>query len=61
MPPSEQVYSMVEESTGTARLTCLRCGFEAPMGDAWHAVEHPPLGTLTQCPECGSTDIHSHE
>ena len=24
--------------------------------DAWGTIQHPPLGELTQCPECGSTD-----
>jgi len=36
---------------------CKRCGFEAPAGGGeWESVRHPPLGELTQCPECGSTD-----
>jgi predicted Zn-ribbon and HTH transcriptional regulator len=35
---------------------CLQCGFESPDADAWDRVDHPPLGTLTQCPDCGSTD-----
>ncbi|MCQ4333157.1 anaerobic ribonucleoside-triphosphate reductase [Natronomonas sp. F2-12] len=36
---------------------CLACGFEAPAGaDAWSSVQHPPLGEMTQCPECGSTE-----
>jgi DNA-directed RNA polymerase subunit RPC12/RpoP len=39
-------------------LRCTNCGFEAPSGDDWDRVDHPPIGTLTQCPECGSTDIH---
>ncbi len=39
---------------------CLRCGFEAPAGDrAWDRVKVPPLRTMTQCPECGSTNIIS--
>lgn len=39
---------------------CFSCGFEAAMGsDEWDRVSHPPLGTLTQCPDCGSTDIRS--
>ncbi len=46
-------------SLGTVQR-CLECGFEAPPGsDAWSRVEHPPLGTLTQCPECGSTNTHT--
>ncbi|WP_170964448.1 hypothetical protein [Natronomonas salsuginis] len=36
---------------------CRRCGFEAPSdAEGWGSVHHPPLGELTQCPECGSTD-----
>ena len=38
---------------------CLTCGFEAQTADAWDTVEHPPLGELTQCPECGSTKTRS--
>jgi predicted RNA-binding Zn-ribbon protein involved in translation (DUF1610 family) len=41
-------------------LTCDACGFTAPVGsDAWESVEHPPVGRLTRCPECGSTDVHN--
>ncbi|MFB6080421.1 MAG: hypothetical protein ABEJ81_05435 [Haloferacaceae archaeon] len=44
-------------STSTT-LRCVNCGFEAPTdSDAWSRVEHPPIGTLTQCPECGSTNV----
>ena len=36
---------------------CAACGFRAPSGaDEWGSVQHPPLGEMTQCPECGSTD-----
>lgn len=43
-------------STATT-YRCLECGFEAAAGeDVWDSVEHPPLGELTQCPECGSTN-----
>jgi predicted Zn-ribbon and HTH transcriptional regulator len=39
---------------------CLKCGFEAaPSDDEWEHVEAPPLGTMTQCPKCGSTDVLS--
>ena len=39
---------------------CDGCGFEAERGtDAWTAVDHPSLGTLTACPECGSTRVHA--
>jgi DNA-directed RNA polymerase subunit RPC12/RpoP len=38
---------------------CLECGYEAtPEEENWARVEHPPLGELTQCPECGSTNTH---
>ncbi|WP_254546929.1 hypothetical protein [Halomarina pelagica] len=47
---------MTTVDTITSR--CLRCGFEAPAGDStWGRVEVPPLGTMTQCPECGSTNV----
>lgn len=36
---------------------CLNCGHEAEAGNGWDRVEHPTLGSLTQCPECGSTDV----
>lgn len=39
---------------------CLNCGYVAPGGgDGWEAVEVPSLGTMTQCPECESTDVHT--
>ncbi|MFB6184134.1 MAG: hypothetical protein ABEI96_06220 [Haloarculaceae archaeon] len=42
----------------TAPLRCQSCGREAVAGaDEWDSVTHPSLGTLTQCPDCGSTDV----
>jgi predicted RNA-binding Zn-ribbon protein involved in translation (DUF1610 family) len=39
---------------------CLKCGFEAPTGGKeWKTVDHSPLGELTQCPECGSTNTRT--
>ena len=39
---------------------CHKCGFRAPQGaDEWGSAEHPSLGTLTRCPECGSTNIQT--
>ncbi len=39
---------------------CLNCGFTAaPGGDEWARVDVPKLGTLTQCPECDSTNVTS--
>ena len=41
----------------TTRTKCLTCGFETPAGDGdWGTVDLPSLGSVTQCPECGSTD-----
>ncbi|MFB6101931.1 MAG: hypothetical protein ABEJ73_05140 [Haloplanus sp.] len=46
---------MVDAST--SRVTCFNCGFEATAGsDDWDTADHPSLGSLTQCPECGSTN-----
>jgi predicted RNA-binding Zn-ribbon protein involved in translation (DUF1610 family) len=46
----------VQRSTDT-HTKCKNCGFDAPIHtDAWDTATHPTLGTLTQCPECGSTD-----
>ncbi|MFB6157736.1 MAG: hypothetical protein ABEJ34_07840 [Haloferacaceae archaeon] len=44
-------------SASDAPLRCVNCGHEAPRGGTWDRVEHPPVGTLTQCPECGSTNV----
>ena len=38
---------------------CINCGFEAPKGSDWGSTDHPTLGSMTQCPECGSTDVSS--
>lgn len=48
---------MANEPVTPAQTRCLNCGFEAESGsDDWTPVEYTPLGTLTQCPECGSTN-----
>jgi predicted RNA-binding Zn-ribbon protein involved in translation (DUF1610 family) len=45
-------------ATSERPLTCAGCGFEAPAdSDEWTSIDHPPIGTLTQCPDCGSTDV----
>jgi predicted RNA-binding Zn-ribbon protein involved in translation (DUF1610 family) len=46
----------MSESVQT-RTKCLKCGFETPKdtGD-WSKVDLPSLGSVTQCPECGSTN-----
>lgn len=58
--PLNTYLAMPEESTRQAQAHCVNCGFEAPRGsDTWIQLDHPPLGTVTECPECGSTQIHS--
>lgn len=49
---------MSENAMTLTRIVCGNCGFEAPR-EEWGSVEHPTLGTLTQCPECGSTDVRT--
>jgi predicted RNA-binding Zn-ribbon protein involved in translation (DUF1610 family) len=49
---------MPEDATTLARTVCGNCGFEAPAAE-WGSVEHPTLGRLTQCPDCGSTDVRT--
>lgn len=49
---------MADEITVTSMPRCLNCGFEAPLdGGEWNSAEVPPLGDLTRCPDCGSTNI----
>jgi len=37
---------------------CRQCGYTAPSGsDAWNRISAPPFNRITQCPECGSTDV----
>lgn len=53
---------MTPEQAGVPRKRCRGCQFEAPAGaETWESTAHPSLGTLTQCPECGSTDIQNVE
>lgn len=38
--------------------SCVNCGYRAPAGsDDWDRADHPSLGSLTRCPECGSTNV----
>lgn len=47
-------------ATGQTESRCLNCGFTAASGgDEWARVEVPKLGTLTQCPDCDSTNVTS--
>ncbi|MFB6096643.1 MAG: hypothetical protein ABEJ74_04580 [Haloferacaceae archaeon] len=47
---------MAENQRGSTALQCLNCGFEGPRSE-WDRIEYRPLGTLTQCRECGSTNV----
>lgn len=49
-------------SSAVTRKRCYGCQFEAQAGDeAWESVYHPSLGSLTQCPECGGTNVRNAE
>jgi DNA-directed RNA polymerase subunit RPC12/RpoP len=49
---------MAQNAESRPMSRCQRCGFRAESGSSeWDAVDSPPMGTLTQCPECGSTDV----
>jgi DNA-directed RNA polymerase subunit RPC12/RpoP len=42
------------------QLRCLNCGLEASgESEEWTTATHPTLGSMTQCRECGSTNVHS--
>jgi predicted RNA-binding Zn-ribbon protein involved in translation (DUF1610 family) len=43
-----------------AQLRCLGCGHVATPGDDWSTAHHPTLGTVTQCPDCGSTQVQRY-
>ena len=48
---------MAITETQTSSL-CRRCGFTAASGsDEWNIIRAPPFDRMTQCPECGSTDV----
>ncbi|WP_201293056.1 hypothetical protein [Halobacterium bonnevillei] len=47
--------------TQQAQLRCLECGRTAPRNGDWGEATHPTLGTMTQCPECGSTNVQSRQ
>ncbi|WP_222918102.1 anaerobic ribonucleoside-triphosphate reductase [Natrinema sp. SYSU A 869] len=49
---------MVSDQMTHERSRCRNCGFEAPGGDdEWRRITVPKLGRMTQCPDCGSTDV----
>jgi len=49
---------MAQDTESRPMSRCQGCGFEAESGSSeWDTVESPPIGELTQCPECGSTDV----
>ena len=51
---------MADDAIQELRGKCTSCGYEAPAGgDGWDSVEHPSLGRMTRCPDCGSTNVTS--
>lgn len=54
------MFHMAQNSEPAAISHCWNCGFEAPAGsDEWERLDAVSIGTLTRCPECGSTDVSS--
>jgi hypothetical protein len=52
------VWLLMSGEITTTMPQCLNCRYEASLESGeWNSVEVPPLGDLTQCPECGSTNI----
>ncbi|UHH24848.1 hypothetical protein [Halobacterium noricense] len=41
------------------QLQCLECGRTAPPNGNWASGTHPTLGSMTKCPECGSTNVQT--
>jgi predicted RNA-binding Zn-ribbon protein involved in translation (DUF1610 family) len=50
-------YRMAELTDAGSLSRCTNCGFETDVRGEWETVEAPPLGEVTQCPECGSTNV----
>lgn len=48
---------MVQHPAHHSGSHCMNCGFETGGGEDWDTVDSPSLGRLTQCPECGSTNV----
>ena len=43
------------------QLHCTNCGHVASAGaEDWTTATHPTLGSVTQCANCGSTDVTQH-
>lgn len=60
MPLDGVDSNMVDDAPASPRLKCLNCGTEtATETEQWPSIDYSPLGTLTQCPECGSTNVTS--
>ncbi len=50
------------QEVGVQTKQCFQCRFKAAADDEeWATTTHPSFGAITQCPECGSTNIHSVE
>ena len=60
--PLDIIHQYMASGTSTLGASrCRNCGFEAPGGDdAWVRIDVPKLGRMTQCPDCGSTDVMTH-
>ncbi|NIB99927.1 hypothetical protein [Halobacterium sp. R2-5] len=43
----------------TRQLKCLKCGRTAAPDSDWASGTHPTLGSMTQCPDCGSTNVQT--
>ncbi|MFB6073000.1 MAG: hypothetical protein ABEJ88_08530 [Halobacterium sp.] len=44
--------------SSASQLRCHRCGRTADRAD-WGEATHPTLGSMTQCPDCGSTNVQA--
>ncbi len=47
----------IRDTMARTALSCGGCGFTAAPGDDWEAIDDPVLGSLTRCPDCGSTNV----
>jgi len=45
--------------TEASQLQCLECGRTEPATGEWASGTHPTLGSMTKCPDCGSTNVQT--
>jgi transposase len=51
---------MAIKGDSQSKSVCRSCGYIAVSGsDNWNRISAPPFRRITQCPECGSTDVIS--